>query len=80
MLRVEERIYKLERDEAALMKRIQETNLQATSVEGFLYQRLGGTMGDLDKSGKPASLDTLIDKKRIYQKTRVILENVEVSI
>ncbi len=46
--RVEERIYKLERDEAAMLKRIQDTNLKAKGIDSFLYERYGGSMGDLD--------------------------------
>ncbi len=49
---IEEWIYDLERDEEAMLKRIKETNLKATSVEGFLYSRVGG-LGSLDKSKGP---------------------------
>ena len=33
---VEERIYKLERDEQAMLKRIQETNLKIVGMDNFL--------------------------------------------
>ena len=46
---IEEWIYNLERDEEAMVKRIKEPNLKATSVEGFIYRRVGG-LGSLDKS------------------------------
>jgi hypothetical protein len=35
-MRVEEHIYKLERDEAKMLKKIKEANLLATGVESFL--------------------------------------------
>ena len=37
--RVEEFVYKLERDEAAMLARLKDTNLYATGVERFLYQK-----------------------------------------
>ena len=38
---VEERIYKLERDDEAMLKRIKDTNMKATGVDGFIYSRIG---------------------------------------
>ena len=48
---IEERIYKLERDEAAMLKRISNTNIKAMGVDAFLYDRLGGTMGEINARG-----------------------------
>ena len=45
--RIEERIYNLERDEEAMLKRIQKTNMRAVGVDAFLYERHGGAMGEL---------------------------------
>lgn len=38
-MRVEEHIFKLERDEAAMLARLQETNLHATGIKGFLMTK-----------------------------------------
>jgi hypothetical protein len=38
---VEERIYRLERDEEAMLARIKNSNIRAQGVDSFLYQRLG---------------------------------------
>jgi len=35
-MRVEEHVFKLERDEAAMLSRLKETNLNATGIKGFL--------------------------------------------
>ncbi len=43
---LEERVYKLERDEDAMLARIKNTNIRAQGVDSFLYQRLG-PMADL---------------------------------
>lgn len=51
---IEERIYKLERDEEAMLKRISNTNIKAMGVDAFLYDRLGGTMGELNARGDEA--------------------------
>lgn len=51
---VEERIYKLERDEEAMLKRISNTNIKAMGVDAFLYDRLGGAMGELNARGDEA--------------------------
>ena len=45
---MEERIYKLERDEQAMLKRISDTNIKAMGVNSFLYDRLGGSMGEFN--------------------------------
>jgi hypothetical protein len=37
-MRVEEHIYKLERDEAAMLQRLKDTNLYATGVDKFLLK------------------------------------------
>lgn len=70
---VEERIYKLERDEEAMLKRISNTNIKAMGVDSFLYDRYGGTMAELrdrgtkgQEGGQGAGLDQLIDKKKVY--------------
>jgi hypothetical protein len=44
---VEEWIYRLERDEESMLKRIQGTNFKTQGIDGFLNSRMGGTMGDL---------------------------------
>ena len=51
---MEERIYKLERDEEAMLKRISNTNIKAMGVDAFLYDRLGGAMGELNARGDEA--------------------------
>lgn len=43
---LEERVYKLERDEDAMLARIKNTNIRAQGVDSFLFQRLG-LMADL---------------------------------
>ena len=48
----------MERDEKAMLKRIQETNIKAMGVDAFLYDRLGGTMGDLAAKGAEAKSAT----------------------
>lgn len=68
---IEEWIYDLERDEEAMLKRIKETNLKASSVEGFLYSRVGG-LGSLEKSKGTQTLDNVIDKKRVLRDKRLI--------
>lgn len=45
---IEERIYKLERDEEAMFKRISNTNIKAMGVDAFLYDRLGGKMAEVN--------------------------------
>jgi hypothetical protein len=37
-----ERVFKLERDEAAMIQRITNTNMKAVGVENFIYNRMGG--------------------------------------
>jgi len=54
-----------------MLKRIKETNLKATSVEGFIYSRVGG-LGNLDKSTAPQTLDSIIDKKKVLREKRLI--------
>lgn len=48
---IEERVYKLERDEAAMLKRVQNTNIKAMGVDQFLYSRQGG-LGELEEKAK----------------------------
>ena len=48
---VEERIYRLERDEEAMLKRISNTNIKAMGVDAFLYDRLGGSMAEINARG-----------------------------
>ena len=45
--RIEERIYRLERDENAMLKRVSKTNIRAMGVDAFLYDLMGGSMGEL---------------------------------
>ena len=54
-----------------MLKRIKNTNMKATGVDGFLYSRIG-PMADLQN--KEMSLADIIDKKRIYVGTKVIAE------
>lgn len=61
---VEERVYKLERDEDAMLARIKNTNIRAQGVDSFLFQRLG-LMADL-QNDQQMTLNTLIDKKRVF--------------
>ena len=93
---VEERVYKLERDEEAMLKRIANTNIKAMGVDAFLYDRLGGTMGELNaradeakgKAGETEglsgqaqmSLDAVMDKKKVFQETKVIAQGQPVSL
>lgn len=51
---IEERIYKLERDEEAMLKRISNTNIKAMGVDAFLYDRLGGTMAEVNAQADEA--------------------------
>ena len=37
-----EKVFKLERDEAAMIKRITNVNMKAVGVENFIYDRIGG--------------------------------------
>ena len=48
-----------------MLQRLKGTNLKATGVEGFLFDQ-AGPLGNLDKS-KTQTLDSLIDKKRIFE-------------
>ena len=68
---MEEHVYRLERDEAKLLKRLKETNLRATGVGGFLLEN-GGPSADVAKNGTH-TLDSLIDKKKIFESSRVVL-------
>lgn len=69
---IEERIYKIERDENAMLERLKNVNLQAQGVDNFLYSRLG-PMGDL-KADSAMSLGAIIDTKRTYVETKTILQ------
>lgn len=92
---VEERIYRLERDEEAMLKRISNTNIKAMGVDAFLYDRLGGKMGELnaranevkrnagaaEETGQAAmSLDSIIDKKKVFESSRVIASGEMVGL
>jgi hypothetical protein len=70
-IRLEEHTYKLERDEAKLLKRLKDTNLRATGVAGFLFEN-GGPGANVAKTGNH-TLDSLIDKKKIFESSRVVL-------
>ena len=57
-------------------------------IDAFMYDRLGGTMGELNARGDDAkamagetegvsgqaqmSLDAIIDKKKVFQETKII--------
>lgn len=70
-IRLEEHTFKLERDEAKLLKRLKDTNLRATGVSGFLLEN-GGPGADVAKTGTH-SLESLIDKKKVFESSRVVL-------
>lgn len=63
-MRVEEHIYKLERDEAAMLSRLRDTNLHATGVDKFLNKN--------KDSAVTQNLDGYIDKKKVFESKRVI--------
>ena len=54
-----------------MLKRLKETNLRATGVGGFLLEN-GGPSADVAKNGTH-TLDSLIDKKKIFESSRVVL-------
>ena len=72
-----------------MLKRISNTNIKAMGIDAFLYDRLGGAMGELNakndelksKAGKQGessgqaamSLDAIIDKKKVYVSTKVLV-------
>ena len=62
-----EKIYDLQRDEEAMLKRIQETNLKAQGVENFMMNRMADKFDD-----RAVTLDTFIDKKKVLEKERVL--------
>jgi hypothetical protein len=70
-IRLEEHTYKLERDEAKLLKRLKDTNLRAKGVTEFLLEN-GGPGADKAKT-ETHTLDNLIDKKKIFESSRVVL-------
>ena len=71
VMSLEEWIYDLERDEAAMLKRLRETNLRAEGVENHLMSR-ASAMADFDKK-ETVTLDKIIDKKRKLREKRVIV-------
>ena len=75
---VEERIYTLERDETAMLKRIQDTNIKAMGVDAFL----GGLNTKSSKGGtqQAMSLDAIIDKKKVHKETKVICKSNDVPL
>lgn len=70
--RIEEHVYRLERDEAKMLARLKHTNLHATGIEKFL------TRGD--KENKDVTMDSLIDKKRIIETKKVIALGAPVKV
>ena len=54
-----------------MLKRLKETNLRTTGVEGYLKENAGPSK-DVDKS-KTHSLDSLADNKKIFESSRVVL-------
>jgi hypothetical protein len=60
-MRVEEHLYRLERDEVKMLARLNKANLLATGVDKFL-----------NKGGKDGSIDTVVDKKRVFISKKVI--------
>ena len=67
---IEERVYRLERDEEAMLARIKNTNIRATGVDSFLNQRLG-PMADL-QGDQPMSLNSIIDKRRVFVESKLL--------
>ena len=78
-----------------MLKRISNTNIKAMGVDAFLYDRLGGKMaefnakadelkknaGEEGESGQAAmSLDAIIDKRKVYESTRVIVSGEMVGL
>ena len=61
-----------------MLQRLKETNLRATGVEGFLFDQ-AGPLGNLDKS-KTQTLDSLIDKKRIFESKKVLMSGQPIQI
>ena len=65
-----------------MLSRISNTNIKAMGIDAFLYDRLGGAMGELNARGDEAkakageaegysgqaqmSLDAIMDKKKVY--------------
>ena len=75
-VRVEERIFKLERDEAAFLESIRNINTkQATSINQFLLARTGGygMRGDEDQYSQQ-DFSHIIKKRKILESTRLIIE------
>jgi hypothetical protein len=69
-----EKVFKLERDEAAMIQRITNTNMKAVGVEQFIYNQMGG-LADLQNRGeneKNIRLDMFADKKKIFQSERIV--------
>lgn len=70
--RIEERVYKLERDEAKMLARLKQTNLHATGIDKFL------TKGN--KEHKDLSMDSLVDKKRIFESKKVLATGTPIKV
>lgn len=74
---IEERVYKLERDEEAMLARLADANLKATGVDAFLYSRLG-PMAEL--SGQEMTLSAVIDKKRVFLESKTLFKSEPTQI
>ena len=73
-VRLEERVYRLERDDEAFLQSIREINTkQASSINQFLISQTGG-YGNM--GGDKLSLNNIIKKKKILTATNLISEKV----
>ena len=78
-----------------MLKRISDTNIKAMGVDAFLYDRLGGKMGEFnaranevkkDAAGNEVggqaamSLDAIIDKRKVFESKRVIASGEMVGL
>jgi len=63
--KLEEHIFRLERDEEKMLKRLKQTNLRATGVGGFLLENAGPSK-EVDKT-KVHFMESLIDKRKVFE-------------
>ena len=70
-MRIEEWIYDLKRDEAAMLRRLRASNLHATAVDGFLKAGAGANFDDFRKGGQ--KLEAIIDRTRELRNKRVVI-------
>ncbi len=77
---LEERIYKLERDEAAFLQHIKNINTkQSSSVNQFFMKRSVGSALGVPQDD-PATLKSMIKKKKIFQNSlQIATQTVKVT-